>query len=737
MAAGANDTKSVIANSAALAKNTAERVKNAVAGSELAKGLGILKDGLAGFLEGIAPMAGMAVVFAEAAAAIKLVANEWKNYDLAADGVELNPMKGLPEHINEVKNEYEALLGKQYEFERAVKKASEGSKNPLVWAKVFLGDVHGNQRKAVETVGEQLKSLEKEQEALGKIGKAKDLDALKAAKAQVGDAKIREAIEKRIAELTEKSKESAKEAEKASNDAFDRIKKMSTVPFVENMRQSLADYHMIIDGIASGTTELLGRAREEAEKLGIPFETLEKGILSKASEKLQEMLDDVKKTAPELSGLVDEQIRKSVQLDPSGNFEKIVNGLSMTSKGVDDAIQKFQDMAKYMEVPEEAFLPQLRRMQAMELENVKAAGKMTDQWKKTGDMIKSVEAAARSFRNEIGDKARSAMAEIQEMVKEGVMSQKEADAIGKDFVPLIADSVMNEVYETFKGLPVADGIMTRMFSHKLVKTTNDLGMSLEKVNKEITGLKTVKSLDFINGTATEKIKPGTDMDRLGKELLRQSHAEAEIAAQRRKFAEAAAESSSAIGAGTAGIEAWAAGLSGANEEMRGIAGEALSAKAALAEAFGGEAIASGIGQAMSDAKASAAAMGGSLTSATATAARHFQGMAENAASISDRLKGGFALPQPSMPEAPAAPSAGALAAPLQSLADVLGRENVTAQELIRANSALEGRMKSLEAALSKADFRTIKQEIDMDVAITTQQPAQAIKAQLSNATSGV
>ena len=69
---------------------------------------------------------------------------------------------------------------------------------------------------------------------------------------------------------------------------------------------------------------------------------------------------------------------------------------------------------------------------------------------------------------------------------------------------------------------------------------------------------------------------------------------------------------------------------------------------------------------------------------------------------------------------------------MTSLTQVLERETVTVQELIRANGILEERMKALESALAKADFRTVKQEVDMDVSISTTQPAEAIKRSLQD-----
>jgi hypothetical protein len=209
----------------------------------------------------------------------------------------------------------------------------------------------------------------------------------------------------------------------------------------------------------------------------------------------------------------------------------------------------------------------------------------------------------------------------------------------------------------------------------------------------------------------------------------------------------AASAGQALEAGTA--------AAAANMEQVKIDAKQVWEELAASKKKPDETAANGTTEDVKDAASAIGDMGAKLEEAAAKALQYFRDMKTEAVNIgtafgenlSKGITGAFATIGPMIDDLlsksemiraanlPVTGGAGGMAnfsPAVVSLSTVLQQENLTVQSLIKANSALESRMRSLEEALSRADFRTIKQEITMDIDITTQLPAQRIRQELQN-----
>ncbi|MDR1205057.1 MAG: hypothetical protein LBL26_06205, partial [Peptococcaceae bacterium] len=524
------------------------------------------------------------------------------------------------------------------------------------------------------------------------------------------------------AEEKAKNEEKTAEAAKETAEALEAIEKASNITFIGDMEGEMRKYESAIRKAGKTMSAALKDARAEAQRLGVPFEDFERAIKEKGVKQIQELLDMAEKAAPELRELLEMKLGGLVLTDETGALKEAFSSLN-----IDKQLEQFKELREYMHIPEEAFLPQLKAM----LANTTLT---KDQWKKVSDMIKSATEAAKSFRNETAGKTKTALNQAQEWLKQGLISQKRFDRIAKENASAYLGGVADGLADVFSTLDLSETEMTTILLREMQGELEKAGIDAKALGKDYAdlGKEMAKRMDFVSGDFgyTGKIKAGTGLDEIKKRTVAQVKLDKEAYETRMKYVKAVEASDAELARGGAN----AGGLPGGLEAgVQGVLQQAEQIREVLAAAFSGQAIANGMSLELQNVQSMITAMGDSLTLAATAASGHFRSMADDAGLIAERMRGALTenpLPMPDTSRDGVTPGLSGLQPQITSLQQVLTQETVTVRDLIQANTALEGRMKSLETALAKADFRTVRQEIDMDVSITSNTPAEAIREQI-------
>jgi hypothetical protein len=811
-------TAEIITNTRAMAANAAARTSSAAASffpptmlagfrliSEWFAGLGGLVGSAAGAVAGFgktvgaamasfAPMIGMMAVFTEATAAIGAVSESWHNYSVAVKGARVNPLASVPEQVNAVENEIRKLQERTMEYQEIQSNIGLTMLHPFKAMVAYVDKFYGYSEAAAETLENQLSTLRTEEKLLESIEATENAIALRELSTNE-NRNVAEAALKRIAALEKERLKTAGVMDEEERKAFEKETKVGFSK--ADLKAAEAEFHKYVTAIQWNTREALESAERAAIESGTSVTEAHEAVYAEAAEQMEAALKKIEKAAgPTAAAMLRVQLPKSS--DGIGHLDEIITHM----KDIDvwgEKIQRSVDLAKYFEVPRDAFVPQLK-------EYLKTLKPLSEEWKKIKNAIDDATEAENDYQDALAGKTEDILSRLKDAFDNQAISPTQyLDAIKKN-MPVVISDIERDMGDLFKGSNLNAAQKQAIILGEVEKRLAAVGLSAAKYRGQIIdfGLAAGTSADWFQKLGSDasvaysqfgkwdatlkevktdlEYKPTDGFYKntlFGKGGIEALIKDIERMAETPERILAGASMQGAIETGI--IKPMEVGLEKTGLALKHTIEDAGAEAKALEK---GVAADSGENASTQLAKTTTATekMGRVLTDATGAALKDFYEMGNEASRIGAILKTSLTgiinpaelvtafdpmvtkmqeagemlaaasknalspwsetfgplldgaiskLRDMPSPELPKVDSVGVSIIPVvTSLQTMLAQENLSVQSLIQANNALEGRMKSLEAALAKADFRTIKQEIDMDIDITTTETVAEVETQL-------
>jgi hypothetical protein len=582
--------------------------------------------------------------------------------------------------------------------------------------------------------------------------------------------------------LIDKEKEATEQSEEKKIidlEEQERLKKMTTVTISGNMRGDMLKYETLMKNIADSTKSALEAGREEAEKLGIPFEQLEKTILANASERMNELFKDIQKLNPEMAKLMEMKMPGLALMDQTGVMGKIIDGSELANAKLTEMMDRFDNLAKYMDIPYDGFVPQLR-------EQLKTLTPLSKEWQKVKDAIKSAEDAQKAYNDQMAGKTEDVLGRLKAAMEKGFISPKEMMSSIQSSMPTITSDIERDLGDQLAGLDLTDMQRQAVFLEELDRRMINLGLSAIKAGKDTRAYgadaeftsRALQAMGISAEEATRKWGPkknwevkGTVLDlprnaskaafkdvaimtdsvedmvknveALNRETerTRLEPPEGQAILQgldstwddaKKRVQELGSLSSQIFTPIAEGVSKSFTAIEQRSRAIGSAIGGSVEAglvkaSASIAKTLDGEAISAKLNTAIDSAITRVNVMGDTLSTVTGRGAANFERMSIEAEKIKEALSGGIEI---NIPSAAMNPILQTPNVPIVTLSQALAAETLTVQSLIRTNDQLIQRMTALESVISAKDFAAKNYEIEMNNTFNTSQPVAQIAKQL-------
>lgn len=739
----------MLKRAAAMERVRGHAARSIITWKSLGASIRAIPTALGGFAAAALPMLKAAAVVAALTAGFRGLVKVSEHLQIVwGKGMAFKESEDAATRVNKLENELIDITDRQAAANDRMRDATRERYNILYAIKTLHPDNITNLEAEKNVLEEQL-ALEKMNLKLEqKIAEANEISVLQEIRKSFEgqyDAKLRiKKIDDRILELQEQQKNKAEEKKKALEEEF---KAATSIRFMGDVGAQMIEFDQKVRAIAENVRAAQDEARKTAKVYGSSFEEMGKAIEAEGAAKIKDVLDALEKISPALSELAKKRLPNLADLDRTGTVSSLQRNLESAKDTLQEMIGRWNDMSKYYGIPSSKFLPRLREY----LKNLKP---LSEEWKVVRDAIEEATQAEKDYQDQLAGKTSDILSRLKKAFDEHLLSPGDLKAALESNMPVILGDVARGMSELFKGQNMTDAQKYAVIISELQDRLAGFGLSAVKVKGQLKGFgfeagTTAKWLEGAGIAKSDAIKAfGRAWDISKKEIESNMSALPHSALSRlllgpddgkklmkdvERLIKAPKEMAGdlAIGDYAKVMREALSGVYGASAEemgrMKDLAQDMLSGMSGRGY----------LGDLSSDLKEFETRLHGvaglSRTEAEGISESFVMALTpltNQVPEIAEKLR---ALQETALPTPERVNDAMVNAMPVMtSLTQVLERETVTVQELIRANGILEERMKALESALAKADFRTVKQEVDMDVSISTTQPAEAIKRSLQD-----